>query len=110
MSDLTFTGLTVSVVRLDDEGRYSFGVPIDGAFVEFHSRPAGGVDAAIAEAKAAAEPPAPEPPAEPATPPAPPAQQLSDEGAAAEQAEPAPNDEQVEPKPEAAPEPGTEPE
>ena len=98
----TFKNLTVTVVRLDEEGRYSFGVVLDGAFVEFHSRGIGGVDAAIAEAKAAAEPPAPEPAAEPISPPASPVQQLSDEGAAAEQAEPAPEDEtaeQTEPQP-----------
>src|SRR5258708_4236329 len=97
MTYTAYTNLSVKVKRLDDEQRYSFGVVLDGAFVEFHSRPAGGGDAAIAEAKAAANPPAPEPVAGSDVPAAAPAQQLSDEGAAAEVVEPVPLDEPAEP-------------
>lgn len=81
------TGLVVEARRLADEQRYSFGVTIDGAFIEFATRPAGGIDSAIAAVKAANEPPPAEDAAEPAGAAEPPAQQLSDEGEQAEQVE-----------------------
>lgn len=60
MSDGKYTGLTVEVVKTEDGQFYDFGVWIEGEFVIFFKRKAGGLDDAIARAKeAAANEPAP---------------------------------------------------
>jgi hypothetical protein len=84
MASDSYTSLSVEARRLEDQGRWVFGVTIEGAFVAFADRKLGGVDDDIVRAleeaaakKAAAFAPPPEPPpvppdTPPVSPPVPP--------------------------------------